>query len=131
MMSLLENKLFVLILMIFLHIIEDFHLQGILASMKQIKWWEQQLNSEYLGKYAYDWVFALIVHSFEWAFIIMIPIFLVHGFNLLMLVVIILNMGVHFIVDHIKCNKLRINLIVDQSIHILQILLTWVIFIVL
>ncbi len=131
MVPLLENKLFVLILMIFLHVIEDFHLQGILASMKQIKWWEQQLDSEYLSRYAYDWVLALIVHSFEWAFIIMVPIFLVHGFNLLMLMVIILNIGVHFVVDHFKCNRLRINLIVDQSIHIVQILLTWVIFIVL
>ena len=33
------NKMFCLLLMIFLHIIDDYKLQGILASMKQKNWW--------------------------------------------------------------------------------------------
>ena len=32
----------VFLLMILLHVIDDFHLQGILASMKQKEWWKKQ-----------------------------------------------------------------------------------------
>lgn len=35
------NNCFLLLLMIFLHIVDDYYLQGILASMKQKEWWNK------------------------------------------------------------------------------------------
>ena len=40
----------------------------------------------------------------------------------------ILNIGVHMIVDDLKANKKKINLIADQSIHLMQIIATWFIY---
>ena len=129
--ELLTNKFFILILMLFLHVLEDFHLQGILASMKQIRWWEKQVGSEYLGKYAYDWVPSLLAHAFEWTFMIMIPIFLTREFTYLTALMIMSNTIFHFVVDNSKCNLLKINLVTDQILHLVQILFTWVFFILL
>ena len=36
----LEFKVLVLFAMLFCHIVDDYYLQGILASMKQKSWWE-------------------------------------------------------------------------------------------
>jgi hypothetical protein len=41
----------------------------------------------------------------------------------------IANMIVHAFVDNLKANKFKINLVVDQSIHIIQIVVTWLVFI--
>lgn len=35
------KNVFVLLSMIFLHIVDDYYLQGILVSMKQKSWWEE------------------------------------------------------------------------------------------
>lgn len=129
--ELLSNNFFILILMIFLHIVEDFHLQGILASMKQMSWWEKQLGSEYLGKYEYDWVPSLLAHAFEWTFMIMLPIFLTREFTYLTALMIVSNTSFHFVVDNSKCNLMKINLVTDQILHLVQILFTWVFFILL
>ena len=67
-----DNKIFILIAMIFLHIIDDYKLQGILASMKQKKWWKEQ--NDYKSMYKYDYIIALLTHSFSWSFMIMLPI---------------------------------------------------------
>ena len=32
-------EIFMLLFMVFLHIVDDYYLQGILASMKQKQWW--------------------------------------------------------------------------------------------
>ena len=37
----------------------------------------------------------------------------------------LLNCTVHAIVDDLKANQLTINLVQDQSIHLLQIFATW------
>ena len=34
-------KILVLFLMLFLHVVDDYYLQGILASMKQKSWWQK------------------------------------------------------------------------------------------
>ena len=34
-------KMFLLFAMLFLYIVDDYYLQGILASMKQKKWWKE------------------------------------------------------------------------------------------
>jgi hypothetical protein len=116
-------KLFILFVMIFAHIVDDYYLQGILASLKQKTWWENQKS--YKPMYKYDYIVALIMHAFSWSFMISLPI-LYLGFIKWIVVAIILNTIIHGIVDDLKANKGKINLIVDQSIHIVQIIITWV-----
>ena len=108
-----------LLSMIFLHIVDDYYLQGILASMKQKSWWEKNSPQPL---YKYDYVVALLMHSLSWAFMIMIPT-IIGGCFIWWLFLI--NIVIHFIVDHLKANLKKINLIQDQSIHIVQIVLTW------
>ena len=116
-------KLFILFVMFFAHIVDDYYLQGILASLKQKTWWENQKS--YKPMYKYDYIVALIMHAFSWSFMISLPI-LYLGFTKWIVVAIILNTIIHGIVDDLKANKGKINLIVDQSIHIIQIVITWV-----
>ena len=116
-------KLFILFVMIFAHIVDDYYLQGILASLKQKLWWENQKN--YKPLYKYDYIVALIMHAFSWSFMIAFPI-LYFGFTKWIIVAIILNTIVHGVVDDLKANKGKINLIIDQSIHIVQIVITWI-----
>ena len=123
----MDNKIFVLLAMIFLHIIDDYKLQGILASMKQKKWWEEQ--KEYKNLYKRDYIPALIEHSFSWTFMIMLPIAIVLRFDIgWWVVAYVMNMIIHAFVDDLKANKFKINLVVDQTIHIIQIVVTWLIF---
>ena len=108
-----------LLTMIFLHIVDDYYLQGVLAKMKQKTFWKDTNK-----KYKYDYLMALFMHSFSWAFMIMIPTMINNCFIWWLFV---LNLIVHFITDHLKANLYKINLIVDQSIHLIQIILTWLI----
>ena len=124
----MDNKIFILLSMIFLHIIDDYKLQGILANMKQKIWWKEQ--KEYKELYKYDYIVALITHSFSWSFMIMLPIAVSLNFNIgLWVFAYIINMIIHAVVDTLKANALKINLVTDQTIHIAQIVVTWLIFI--
>lgn len=115
-----------LLAMIFCHIVDDYYLQGVLAKMKQKKWWEENSNNK---KYKYDYIVALICHSFSWTFMIMLPIAIFKEFDLGILYILYpINCVVHCITDDLKANKLKINLIADQSIHLFQIILTWLVF---
>ena len=108
--------------MCFCHIVDDYYLQGILASMKQKSWWTKQEG--YKDKYQYDYVIALIMHAFSWSFMILIP-FLFLGLPPIFLVIaLVLNGTIHAFVDDLKANQKKINLVQDQSIHIGQIFLT-------
>lgn len=124
----MDSKIFILLSMLFLHIIDDYKLQGILADMKQKVWWERQEG--YKPLYKYDYIMALITHSFSWSFMIMLPIAIVLKFNIgWWVIAYIVNMIVHAIVDTLKANALKINLVTDQMIHIAQIIITWLVFI--
>lgn len=116
----------ILLTMIFLHIVDDFILQGKLGDMKQKQWWIN--HPQYNIKYKNDWIIALILHSFSWTFMIMLPLMYNHYIGLEFIIVFIINMIVHAITDHCKANKLEINLIQDQSIHLTQILITFLVF---
>ena len=124
----MQNKIFILLAMIFLHIIDDYKLQGILASMKQKKWWEEQ--NGYKKLYKNDYIPALIEHSFSWTFMIMLPIAIMLNFSIgWWIIIYIANTIIHAFVDDLKANKLKINLVIDQSVHLIQIITTWLIFI--
>lgn len=120
------NKLYVivLILMLLAHFFADFHLQGILADMKQEQWWKRQ--DGYNSKYKYDYVAALAIHSAEWTLWVMIPLFLLPHLDLgIFLLLAVLNMAVHSLTDNSKANYKDINLIQDQIIHLAQIAFTY------
>ena len=111
--------------MCFCHIVDDYYLQGILASMKQKSWWTKQ--ESYKDKYKYDYVIALIMHAFSWSFMILIPFLLLGLSPIFLVIALVLNGTIHAIVDDLKANQKKINLVQDQSIHIGQIFLTWLI----
>lgn len=121
------NGRFILSWMIFMHIVYDYYLQKILAQMKQKKWWQENAPDR---MYKYDYLVALMMHSFSWAFMIMLPIAFTMGFNVdaKFDMILVANLFVHLIVDDLKANKFKINLIQDQAIHILQILVTFTLF---
>ena len=126
----MKNSSFILLAMIFLHIIDDYKLQGILASMKQKKWWKQQ--NEYKESYKNDYIPALIEHSFSWTFMIMLPIAIYLKFDIgWWSIAYIVNMAIHAFVDNLKANRFKINLVIDQTIHIIQIVLTWLLLVLL
>lgn len=121
-------KILILITMVFLHIMDDFYLQGILAQMKQKKWWEEQTTDE---QYKHDYIAALIIHGFSWSFMVHLPftglIVLLDRFEdvLVLVLSLIAHAAVHTLIDHFKANEHAINLIEDQFFHVTQI---WVIF---
>ena len=139
----LTYKIFILIVMIFLHIIEDFHLQGILANMKQKIWWEKELIKSHMyysektwKKYKYDYVISLIVHSLENAIFVTLPIiindlyytFTVNKDNKLWIAWLLdiwLIGYTHYDIDDLKCNRMKINLIIDQLLHFVMIAFIW------
>lgn len=120
------NVCFIILLMIFCHIVDDYYLQGWLASAKQKKYWEENAPAKL---YRFDYIWALIMHSFSWAFMIMLPIALTMSFqiNVLFIVVFVANMIVHAITDNEKANRFTINLWIDQIVHLSQIAMTAII----
>ena len=114
----------VLLSMVFLHIVDDYYLQGILASMKQKSWWKKNAPQRL---YRYDYIVALIMHSLSWAFMVMLPIALQAQLNVGIgfACILFVNAIAHGVVDHLKANKLKINLVTDQAIHIIQIVATF------
>lgn len=122
-------KLFILIAMIFCHIVDDYYLQGWLALAKQKQWWVQNAPDKL---YKYDYIAALFMHSFSWTFMVMlVPTIKVMLFGGIWNPLLFLgNVMIHMFVDDLKANKKQINLIQDQSIHMLQIIWTWLCMIV-
>ena len=118
--------MFTLLSMIFCHIVDDYYLQGKLALFKQKSWWQENAPDE---MYKHDYIVALMMHSFSWAFMIMLPVAVSQEFQIeaAFVTMFIINTVVHAIVDHLKANKRKINLVTDQSIHISQIVLTFLI----
>ena len=119
---------FILLSMLFLHILDDFVLQSFtLSSLKQKQFWQEKAPDK---MYRRDYIVALIIHAFSWAFLIMLPIAIYENFNISILytLLIIINTSVHAVVDDIKANKRRINLITDQTIHVVQIIASFFIY---
>ncbi len=121
-----------LITMIFFHILDDFCLQGILADMKQKAWWRKQANNP---MYQHDYIVALLAHAFSWTFMIHLPAWkysLYYNTGLscewVYAVVFVAMLLIHAFVDDLKANKHKINLIQDQSIHMIQIVIVAILY---
>lgn len=122
-------KLIILLTMLFLHIVDDYYLQGILAQMKQKSWWKENAPDEL---YKNDYKVALLEHAFSWTFMIMLPITVTmiiqdNYINTIYIICFIMNWMLHTVIDHLKANRKTINLVVDQSCHVLQIVVTWIV----
>ena len=118
------NGIFVLLWMIFFHIVDDYYLQGWLASAKQKSYWQENAPDEL---YKRDYIWALIMHSFSWAFMIMLPLAYSQQFAIdyKFVIMFVVNIAIHAFVDNAKANWKMINLWHDQFIHIVQILFTF------
>lgn len=111
--------------MLFLHVLADFNLQGVLAKMKQKRWWAKRDG----GKY--DYITALIIHGYSWSFMVHIPfallIFLLetslHIPTLAMSIIV--HAALHAIIDHEKANSRWFNLTEDQIFHVVQLVIIW------
>lgn len=127
-------KILLLLAMIFLHIVDDYYLQGWLASAKQKSYWEQNAPDEL---YKHDYIMALFMHSFSWAFMIMLiptiyALTVATSINVATIMIVIFfafNLCLHMYTDNQKANKKKINLIQDQLIHLTQIAGTWAFFV--
>lgn len=127
-------KFIVLIAMLYCHIIDDFKLQqGVLAKLKQKSWWKKNAPDKL---YENDWFAALEAHAFCWTCSIHIPVLvycILCHYEIPMIVWFIAftaNVIIHAVVDHLKANLFRINLMQDQLIHIVQIWVTWFIYLI-
>ena len=122
----LEYTIALLFAMLFCHIVDDYYLQGWLASAKQKKWWEKNSPDEL---YKHDYIMALTEHAFSWSFMIHLPvviIFVILGTPLhRVFISYLVNWVIHMFVDNLKANWLKINLVQDQIIHFTQIIITW------
>ena len=122
-------KIALLIFMLFAHIFNDYYLQGWLALAKTKNWWKKNAPDKLYSK---DYIMALFCHSLSWSIMIFLPVLiysLINNINLNWFYLALpINLIIHAIVDDLKANKFKINLIVDQSIHFIQIIITWVIF---
>lgn len=126
-------KIIILLTMIFLHICDDYYLQGILANLKQRSWWRENAPNK---MYRHDYIISLFEHAFSWTFMIMLPITLktlIHKNDLIVgyCIVFVCNILFHAFIDHLKANKHILNLTQDQLFHLVQIVFTWFIFVVL
>lgn len=103
------STIFIFITMVFCHIIDDYYLQGWLASAKQKEYWQKNAPQEI---YKRDYIWALIMHSFSWAFMIMLPVAYSYSFvvGVPFMIGFLINMIIHAITDDLKANKKKINL---------------------
>lgn len=117
------NNAFVVLLMIFLHIVADYNLQGWLATAKTKDFWEQNAPDKMYKK---DYICALIIHSISWTFLIMLPIAYVMDFKIngSFVICFLINIYFHANIDDLKANKKTISLVTDQKCHLIQIFIT-------
>ena len=117
-------------MMLFLHLIDDYKIQGIMANLKQRQWWKENAPNPF---YKNDYKVALIEHGFSWAFTISLPFLYIAitQNNLVLGAFVIINYFVntfiHAFIDDLKANKHVINLATDQLLHLIQITSFWLI----
>ena len=127
-------KFLILPVMIFMHILADFNLQGYLATLKQKSYWEENAPDK---MYKEDYMVALFLHSFSWSFMIMlVPVIYILNFTVsintefsVIIAFFFINIVVHAVTDDLKANEKILNLKQDQFIHLIQIVSTFLVLI--
>ena len=114
--------IFLIASMLFIHIIADYLVQNeFMAKFKQRKNWEEYNTSEL---YSFDYIAVLLAHSFSWSFLTFFPLLIEFKDAFGYFAIVVINTLIHAWIDDYKCNKLKINLITDQTLHIAQIMMT-------
>ena len=115
---------YVFLIMILLHIIDDFVLQPIcLSKLKQKSFWETYVKDD--EKYKFDYKVALVIHALSWSIMIHLPLMVIGVGEYSILLSVIINTIMHAWIDDEKANKLNITLFEDQIMHLIQIGSTW------
>ena len=109
-----------IIAMIFAHLITDYTLQGWLADGKQKSWWVKMFGGKTHDKYKYDYIAALVCHSLYWAIAICIPLWS----SPYLFAAVVSNTIIHAVIDDLKANRHKINLVQDQLLHLTQLIIT-------
>ena len=119
------NCFVLFVVTLLLHLLADFTLQGWFANGKQRAWWEQQCAEHGVdfSKYRYDYICALVSHSFFWAAVTFLPMIVMTNwpYDWLAVVFLTVQVIVHAVVDDLKANKFKLNLVQDQLVHVLQV----------
>ena len=113
-----------LVLMLLGHLVSDYTLQGWLADGKQKSWWRKMFGGHedaVPDKYRRDYIAALVCHALYWSIFICAPFYASSWF----LAAVVLNTVAHAIIDDLKTNRFKLNLIQDQLLHLGQIMLTF------
>ena len=114
-----------------LHVFADFNLQigAKLDQCKQQKWWKSLHDSvkmppdwdnKYHRRFMGDYLAGLLVHACVWSAVTFLPLVLLAQSQLAVWLVLVPNALFHAVVDHLKSNRLAINLRTDQFLHLLQ-----------
>lgn len=118
--------IYVFLIMILLHIIDDFVLQPIcLSKLKQKSFWETYIKDD--EKYKFDYKVALVIHALSWSIMIHLPLMVIGVGEYSILLSVIINTIMHAWIDDEKANKLNITLFEDQLMHLIQVGSTWAI----
>lgn len=139
MTSPLSNPMNMLWACIGLHLLADYALQGCLSELKQKRWWTTQMKQLYESfdkkyqtyelkwkirqKYKYDYMAGLFCHALMWTLVTFFPLMWFCS-SWTFTGVVLVNTLVHFVVDHMKANVHRLNLVQDQLIHLEQVVAT-------
>ena len=119
------NNIF--ILMVLCHAIDDFVFQPvILSKLKQRQWWVDTCEEKGIDFKIYenDYLAALIAHSASWSAMIMLPLIFLYPNNSWIIAWWIANAALHALIDNLKANYYALSLVVDQTLHLIQIMLT-------
>ena len=115
--------IFVAFCMVFMHIIADYIVQtDLLAKLKVDKNWDQIRKDNPQFKWKYDYKMVLFLHSFSWAFMVMLPMFLIESNVTFIAIGIAYNTVIHMVIDDLKANKHTITFLADQLMHFGQII---------
>lgn len=115
---------YIFLIMILLHIIDDFVLQPIcLSKLKQKSFWETYVKDD--EKYKFDYKVALVIHALSWSIMIHLPLMVIGVGEYSILLSVIINTIMHAWIDDEKANKLNITLFEDQLLHLIQVGATW------
>ena len=106
---------------VFLHIIADFNLQGVLAKLK--------VKSDD-GKS--DYIAALLIHGYSWSFMVHLPFIGImvlcdmYQYVTVFALSLMAHAVAHAIIDTCKANLKKLDLVDDQLLHLIQIHIIWI-----
>jgi hypothetical protein len=115
---------FVFVWTLFMHVLDDYGLQGVWHSMKQKTWVgnEDELkHPPVLGA-----IPALLCHALSWSFMTMLPLAYYYHFNVNIFFVLFFfaNTCWHAIIQNNKPYAKGVSFVTEQAFHIVQILVT-------